>query len=1002
MNNAIHPSALYTLFGLLSFLSYRVQLDLKTEKPTATRWRGRSVSNVVELDDACLLEQRSGMFFHTLLLKDASGQVVLTLKGLSEATTRSAFQQMDAFIREKASNQLNRHRHEFQWIANLLERISGRRIYLSERRWSKLHEYHQIISFYQKLKYSNDHLDPSVRRGLDELARFTNDHWLPPDSFRADYNREFVHTELARFSSFFDRVESNPLTERQRDACVIDETANLVLAGAGTGKTSTLIGKAGYLVKSGLAKPDEILLLAYGRKASIEMQERIVERLGSTEITASTFHSFGLSLLAEVEGKKPSLSKMAENDQDGIKAIDQIVNHLADRHPVFLRRINNYFSYLFAARQTEFDFDSLKEYHDYISNAELITLTGERVKSFGELMVANTLTRLGIAYEYEKTYEKDTATMQFRQYKPDFYLPKQGIYIEYFGINRKGETAPYIDKDSYQQQMAWKRGLHKRHGTQLIEFYSYELSERTLPSRINIKLTELNVPLNSISDKECLEILRESERVFRLSNLMANFIGLFKQANADLETLRAKAKSGNFRDGERLLAFLELFEMVFQRYEEKLREDGEIDFNDMINKATAYLKSGTYHPPYRYILVDEFQDISHSRSQLVQALMESNSDAQLFAVGDDWQAIYRFSGADVGLTRDFESYFGTTERIALDRTFRFNNKISEAASRFVTENPSQIKKMMITHKQVSEPAIRLINTGPVVGESLDQLCSMENYIIRCLGAISRKKANASVYIIGRNNKSKLKAMEGVNLKSVQNQFPDMKIDYITAHDSKGKEADFTILVGLQERVFPNEKQNDEILELVLPPREPFAFAEERRLFYVALTRARDYVFILVDLQNRSAFIDEMLMNNYEVTLRCTNEETLEPIPCHACESGHLVMRASKKRLFYGCSNFPHCNHSANMCPTCDTAPVVQASIDIKKCRSSQCGYVERICPSCRVGTLVKRKGPYGEFYGCTQYGNEADSCRYHENIAKFVQRLTALEPDSVEAVQRWS
>jgi DNA helicase-4 len=219
--------------------------------------------------------------------------------------------------------------------------------------------------------------------------------------------------------------------------------------------------------------------------------------------------------------------------------------------------------------------------------------------------------------------------------------------------------------------------------------------------------------------------------------------------------------------------------------------------------------------------VDEFQDISLGRAGLIRALRGQVQGAKLFCVGDDWQSIYRFTGSDISLTTDFEGYFGPARRTALDRTFRFHDRIAAFSSHFVQRNPRQLRKRLST-------AATSDKLGVVVyrhGEGDDPLPTILAEIA-ALGA-------ASVFLLGRYG---FTAPD--DLRALQARFPRLNIRFLTAHGSKGLEADYVVLLGLTSgrHGFPSEVADDPVLGLVLADGEPFAFAEERRLFYVALTR----------------------------------------------------------------------------------------------------------------------------------------------------------------------
>ena len=183
------------------------------------------------------------------------------------------------------------------------------------------------------------------------------------------------------------------------------------------------------------------------------MQERIKLRIGF-DVRATTFHELGLSIIGQATGKKPSLAITATDKQKLLEEIYRILTVLlSDRR--YTKVVSNYFSSHIVPYKSESDFDTLGEYYEYVLEQELRTIRGELVKSFEELEIANYLFLNGVPYEYEKQYEVETASAEYRQYEPDFYLPDNSIYIEHFGISRDGSTATYVDKDEYHAGMEW-------------------------------------------------------------------------------------------------------------------------------------------------------------------------------------------------------------------------------------------------------------------------------------------------------------------------------------------------------------------------------------------------------------------------------------------------------------------------------------------------------------------------------------------------------------------
>ena len=571
---------------------------------------------------------------------------------------------------------------------------------------------------------------------LDRHADFTLvqqvAHWS--DQRVEDFRVLYVDRLKEEFSTYFDEVESNPLTDSQRDACVIDEDNNLVLAGAGTGKTSAMVGRAGFLVKSRQARPDQILMLAFANKAAKEMQERLDERVDEKGVVASTFHKLGKDIIASVEKVQPSISPLATDGALLEKHVDQWFEKLL-AIPSYRQWVLDYLGYYRYQAVNSFDFKTQGEYFEYISANEIRTLKGEMVKGLGELWIANRLFMLGVAYQYEADYEHETRGPDYRQYQPDFYLPDYGIYLEHFGIDRDGNTAPFVEKQKYHAGMDWKRRTHEKYGTRLIETFHYEYTEGRLLTGLQEKLIQAGVQFNPRSPDEMLDTLREFGVIRDLTPLLTDLLRRFKSNLPRPDQPWEEIVQG----GHLSLVQQQVLKIVvpiYEKYETFLKENEHIDFDDMIGKATAYVQCGRFVSPWRYILVDEFQDISEPRARLVRALRESVDACSLFCVGDDWQSIYRFTGSDIRFTTDFEARFGATKITVLDKTFRFNNSICDVASRFVLENPAQVKKSLTTHAVVNHPAVSLLREKKRRGSEAD---FDERWIVYWLMSPSRQK-----------------------------------------------------------------------------------------------------------------------------------------------------------------------------------------------------------------------------------------------------------------------
>jgi DNA helicase-4 len=791
----------------------------------------------------------------------------------------------------------------------------------------------------------------------------------------AEANARFVQSELVAFQPFFDSIESDPLTGPQRRACVVNEEHNLVLAGAGTGKTSVMIGRAGYLIASKRAEPEQILMLAYSRKAKEEMQERQDARLGSllpgTTPKIKTFHALGLEIIGIADGRRPDITAMAEDSRSFQKFVDDQIESLCD-DPGYRAALVRYHRSECYPYRTPFDFANMREYEAYVRENELETLRGEVVKSFEEVVVANFLSANSVAYEYERPYPIDTATAQKRHYQPDFYLPDYDIYIEHFALDRDMKGPAHFDK-SYAEDAKWKRELHRKNGTTMLETYSYLKREGILESTLEEKLVAAGVELHRRSDEELLEELRKSTQVSVFSKLVSDFITLFKESDLGISDLRTLATGT--RDESRHTLLLDLIQPILSRYEQQLSERNEIDFADMIALATKHVETGAYASPYAHVLVDEFQDISQARMRLLSALLAQRAESTLFVVGDDWQAIFRFAGSDIAFTREFEKRLGATATTVLDTTFRFNDKIGNVASRFVLKNPEQIRKSIASLVHVEEPAVSLVG-----------LADATEGMRLCAEAIAKNRAPGSrkttVLVLSRFNYTHDELARSRQAKEIKAEFPQLSLSFMSMHAAKGKEADYVIIAGLTggRQGFPCWRPADRLLKPLLPPRETFKHAEERRLFYVALTRARKRAYLIYDPEKPSQFVVELL--DQEEGYAVVHDEfavvvsASTPVACPRCGDGTLTVRQGPNNAFAGCSNYPYCRHTAPLCPKC--GGFVKVSTGKGVCVNPKCGAEVAICPKCG-GWLVERPGPRGSrFMGCSNYANE--DCHYTARV----------------------
>ena len=801
---------------------------------------------------------------------------------------------------------------------------------------------------------------PDILSGSEEIQMLKEIQSFLKDSegYRERTNRTFVANELVRSRGFFDRIEARPLTDEQRRAVAVDEDRNLVVAAAGSGKTSVIVAKAGWLLEKGFRRPSELLLLAYTKAAREEMEQRLRRRLGEEAargIVVRTFHSLGMSIMGVAEGKLPTLAKVAEDRWAMIDLLRSIVNDLAAEQK-FWRFLLYWFQSQFAPYKSEHEFENQSDYWDYIRRHEIRSLKGDKVRSFEECEIANFLYLNCVPYEYERAYEHDTATSKKRQYQPDFYLPEARIYIEHFAIDAAGDPPSFFeDPKEYLRSMAWKRKLHAKHGTILIETFSHEHANGSLTENLGEKLRAFDVKLSPIARSKIFEVLESQGRIDPFTNLLATFLKHFKGARLTIREVARRA--GIYLDRLRAEAFLAVFEPVFERYEETLRRLGQIDFDDMIGRAIDHIEAGRFRSPFGYILVDEFQDISPGRARLLKALLDQRPSAQLFAVGDDWQAIYRFAGSDIAIMREFEERFGDSARVDLETTFRCPDHIATVATKFVRKNPAQIRKKVRSTRLGSGPSVHV--GLPEKGISL-----LPDTLNQIAVEAGQQDGTSTVLLLGRYKHARPHDMSGL-----QKQYPHLRLSYRTVHSSKGLEDDYVVVLGLfsGKYGFPTEVTDDPLLDLVLASPEGHPNAEERRLFYVAITRAKRRVFLLADGGPPSPFVRELINDGYDITVfgRVPENETR----CPRCVRGRLERRL--RNTFYRCSNWPYCDYTLSSCPACGTGLPVRKG-GAFRCRD--CGRDIESCPQCD-GWLRPRSSKYGPFLACSNWPD----CHYKRN-----------------------
>ena len=251
------------------------------------------------------------------------------------------------------------------------------------------------------------------------------------------HNEYAINVRVQAAYSIIGDVEGRKLDKQQMSCIVKDVHNHLVIAGAGTGKTTTIVGKIKYLLAMKSCLPQDILVLSFTNAAAAEMSKRITDETGQN-ISASTFHKLGLNIITQVNGIMPKITQI--NLRQFIK--EQLTLNM--KSDAYLNLLSTYLLFNHVVSKSEFEFRSQDEYTEYLKLNPPVTINHETVKSYGEMDIANFLAQNNVYYIYESPYEIDTRTDEYGQYHPDFYLPDYKIYIEYFGVDRNNEVPTYF------------------------------------------------------------------------------------------------------------------------------------------------------------------------------------------------------------------------------------------------------------------------------------------------------------------------------------------------------------------------------------------------------------------------------------------------------------------------------------------------------------------------------------------------------------------------------
>lgn len=349
---------------------------------------------------------------------------------------------------------------------------------------------------------------------------------------------------------------------------------------------------------------------------------------------------------------------------------------------------------------------------------------------------------------------------------------------------------------------------------------------------------------NQEGTKEQYSSLSKEKKFSLFQKKISQFIHLFK-ANKEDENLLIQYLKKTISKQEYYFLFHVI--IIWDLYKIELLSQNEIDFDDMIIKAIHYLKENKICLEYRYIIIDEYQDSSLLRCKFIQTLSEKTT-AKIMAVGDDFQSIYRFSGCDLEIFLNFANYFPNPDTLFITNTYRNSQELIDIAGSFIMKNKNQIQKQLNSSKHLEKP-IKIIyyeNPKEIFQKLLDYLF---------------QKEKTKILVLGRNRKDINSILSPkMFFKDGNYYYQNHSFSYMTVHQSKGLEEEIVIIIHLENSImgFPNKLENDNVFRFLNPNKESFAYEEERRLFYVALTRTKNENYLLVPKNKESIFVKEIL------------------------------------------------------------------------------------------------------------------------------------------------
>ena len=775
---------------------------------------------------------------------------------------------------------------------------------------SALSQYSAMIDFFTVLDSSDMLADFCKKNELSETqVKNTITTYKEIEKRVDEHNEDYVSATMNREKQYLDTLLNaiDPkisLDEDQRRVVLTDEDYCMVIASAGAGKTTTVAVKVKYLVDKQNVNPRQILVISFTNKSVNEIKDKIQKGLG-IDCPIPTFHSTGNDVI-HVNSPDEKLNIVDQSKlyfvirdyfRSSVMQNESVVNKLIMFFASYFDApyegddLNGFFNNIARSNFSTMRSD-LEEFKQEVIDTRTeksVTIQNEILRSHQEVEIANFLYLNNIDYEYEPVYRYDIMYSR-KPYTPDFVI-RQGdkvAYIEHFGITQSGENDRFSpdEIERYKKAVNDKVMLHKTHKTTLIYTFSGYNDRRPLLTHLKEELEEKGFELRPRSNKEVMETIvagEENRYIRKLVNLICRFISNFKVNGYKQDDFNRMYHS---TQNVRSRLFLDICADCYLEYERWLKENKAVDFEDLINESARILnevKEMKQKLNFRYIIVDEYQDISRQRFDLTKALSEV-TDAKIIAVGDDWQSIYAFSGSDITLFTKFAEKMGYAKMLKIVKTYRNSQEVIDIAGNFIQKNKEQIPKRLISPKRINDPVIIYTYDSKYKAKSADRRSGTNYAMAKAVETaldqlIAYKKQehkdSGPILLLGRFNfdgdlleRSGLFEYQrhGDKIKSVKH--PGLDITFMTAHSSKGLGYDDVIIVNGKNETygFPSKIEDDPVLSFVIKGDRSIDYAEERRLFYVAMTRTKNRVFVVAPEQNPSEFLLEIKKDYKNVRL----------------------------------------------------------------------------------------------------------------------------------------